>query len=161
MLGMLFILAANATPIPPDSTGDHHFQHTLSTTASPETIWSIWTNVERWHEWDTGLRQAELKGDFVVGAKGRLLPDKGPKARFKVVAVEAGQSYTFKTQLPFGGLYVKRYLEVREGQTFFTHEVWFGGFSSRFFAKRLGAGYRALLPGVLEKIREMAEGGAS
>ncbi len=110
-----------------------------------------------WHEWDTGLRQAELKGEFALNTKGKLLPDRGPKARFKITELEWGKRYTFKTNLPFGGLHVKRYLEVKQGKTHFTHEVWFDGFSGRFFAKRLGAGYRELLPGVLEKIRAIAE----
>ena len=80
-------------------------------------------------------KQVRSAGSFVLGAKGRLIPLKGPKARFKITQFDPGKSYTFKTKLPFGGLYVKRYWEQKEGKTFFTHEVWFDGWSARFFAK--------------------------
>jgi hypothetical protein len=133
------------------------FNHTVETTAPPETIWRIWTDVPTWKAWDDGLKTAELDGPFATGTKGTLIPDKGPKARFVLTEVVPGQSYTFRTKLPLGALYVKRVLSTQNGKTAFTHEVWFTGLTKGMFGRALGRNYRQILPGVMEKIRLLAE----
>ena len=152
---LLLVLALALPPDAPDT--DTHFHCTLATTAAPARIWAIWTDVAGWPRWDAGLRQAELRGLFVAGSTGQLVPDKGPKSSFRLTAVEPGQSYTFRTRLPLGALHVKRTLDQRNGQTVFTHEVWFTGLSKGLFGRVLGRKYRALLPQVLASIKAQAE----
>lgn len=137
---------------------DKHFWHQLETSASPEIIWSIWTNVENWHEWDKGLQKAVLESDqFSLNAKGVITSLENRKSKFKVVEFEEGRSYTFKTKLPLASLYVKRYLEQKNGKTYFTHEVWFKGLLAGVFAKNFGPEFRAMLPGVMENIKIIVE----
>jgi len=134
-----------------------HFWHTEITTASPEKVWAIWTNVPQWENWDTGFKNAEIQGDFKLNAKGFIYSLEGRKSKFKIVEFQEGQAYTFKTNLPLGGLYVKRYLAVKNGQTHFTHEVWFKGIIAGIFAKAFGKKFREMLPQVLANIKEIAE----
>ncbi len=134
-----------------------HFWYSLETTASPETIWSIWTDVPNWKEWDAGLKDANLEGEFALKAKGKITSLEGRKSKFKVIEYVEGQSYTYKTSLPLGGLYVKRYLNTQNGKTTFTHEVWFQGLTGGLFAKAFGENFRNMLPDVLGKIKEIAE----
>lgn len=133
------------------------FSHTVETSASPEVIWRVWTDVPNWKAWDDGLKTAQLNGPFVANTKGVLIPDKGPRSTFMLTEVIAGQSYTFKTKLPLGALYVKRFLTNQNGKTAFTHEVWFIGLTKGIFGRALGRKYREILPGVMEKIRWIAE----
>lgn len=133
-----------------------HFSHTVATTASPEAVWGVWTDVPNWKQWDDGLREASIEGAFRLGATGRLVPDKGPKAKFKVTAFEAGKSYTFQTRIPFGWLVITRRLEVEAGKTLFTHEVQFTGLFGKAFGNSMGKRYRSMLPGVMEKINTLA-----
>lgn len=155
MFALALALAASAPPNAPDS--NTHFSHTRLTAASPARIWAIWTDVGQWPTWDIALKQATLAGPFAVGTRGTVVPDKGLKATFELVAVEPGRSYTLRTKLPLGALYVKRTLGQAEGQTQFTHEVWFSGFSKGLFGWALGREYRMLLPKVLEAIKAQAE----
>lgn len=134
-----------------------HFSHTLTTEVSPEAIWRIWTDVPNWNTWDDGLKTAELNGPFTAGATGRLIPDKGPKAKFRVTEVVPGRSYTFRTALPLGALYVKRFLSNANGQTAFTHEVWFTGLTKGIFGRTLGRRYRQMLPEVMTTIKRIVE----
>ena len=136
---------------------NQHFWNTIETFATPETIWKIWTDVPNWKDWDKELKSAELDGLFAKGVKGKLIPQKGKKAKFKIVAFEKGKSYTFKTNLPLGSLFVKRTLEVKNGRTYFTHEVWFKGLTKGIFAKLLGNDFRKALPIVMENIKKIAE----
>ena len=36
------------------SQSNVHFSHTVETSASPEAIWAIWTDVPNWKQWDDG-----------------------------------------------------------------------------------------------------------
>ncbi len=136
---------------------DKHFWNTLQTTAAPQKIWAIWTDVPNWNTWDTGLKDASIQGDFKRNAKGIIISLENRTSRFKVVHFEKGKTYTFKTRLPFGALYVKRYLDVKEGVTHFTHEVRFTGLTAGIFAKQFGPEFRRLLPEVMENVRQLAE----
>ncbi len=136
---------------------DTRFNHTIETTAPPEMIWQIWTDVPNWKTWDDGLKDAELNGPFTATSQGVLIPDKGPRSKFVLTEVIPGQSYTFRTKLPLGALNVKRFLTTENSKTIFTHEVWFTGLTKNFFGRALGRNYRSLLPGVMEKIRLLAE----
>lgn len=136
---------------------NYRFSHTDSTIAASEKIWQIWTDVPNWKQWDNGLKEAVLEGDFVVGTKGKLIPDKGPKSTFIISDIEPNKSYTFKTKIPFGWLIIKRTLEIKEGYTFFTHDVEFTGILKKILGNKLGENYRELLPGVLAEIKQIAE----
>ncbi len=152
-----FVMTAQAQPKRPVTPTAKHFWHRVETTASPQTIWSIWTDVPNWHTWDTGLKKAELNESFTLNAKGKLISLEDRTSKFKIVNFQEGQTYTFKTQLPLGGLYVKRYLTIKNGKTYFTHEVWFKGFTAGIFSKMLGGDFKDMLPKVMENIKRIAE----
>ncbi|MEM9078499.1 MAG: SRPBCC family protein [Bacteroidota bacterium] len=134
-----------------------HFWNTAKTSATPEKIWAIWTDVPNWKMWDSGLKDATLDGTFELKTKGKIISLEGRTSRFKITAYIPGKSYTFRTRLPLGALNLKRYLKVKQGVTFFTHEVWFTGLAGGIFAKRFGPEFRSLLPEVMEKIKILAE----
>jgi len=131
--------------------------HTVETSAPPAEVWTIWTTVEDWKSWDTGLKDAQMEGAFQLKAKGVIISLEGRKSKFKVVDIEEGKSYTIKTNLPLGGLYVKRYLKQNGDKTIFTHEVWFKGLTKGLFAKAFGRKFREMLPEVLQNIKQIAE----
>lgn len=151
IISILFAMEANAQQT------NYHFSHTDSTTATSDKIWQVWTDVPNWKQWDKGLKEAVLEGPFIVGTKGKLIPDKGPKSKFIISELVPHKSYTFNTKIPFGWLIIKRRLEVKEGKTFFTHEVEFTGMLKRILGKKLGKNYRAMLPSVLNEIKLIAE----
>ncbi len=134
-----------------------HFSHTDSTLANSKKIWNVWTDVANWKQWDKGLKDAVLYGEFIKGAKGKLIPEKGLKSKFVISELIPNQSYTFKTKIPFGFLIIKRTLEVKEGRTYFTHDVQFTGLLKKTFGKKLGKNYKAMLPQVLTEIKQIAE----
>lgn len=134
-----------------------HFSYTLETKAEAANIWKIWINVNQWKKWDTGLKDAQMLEEFSLNAKGYIISLEGRKSKFKVVAFEPGKSYTFRTKLPFGSLYVKRYLSKQNTQVQFTHEVWFKGLTAGIFAKSFGKKFREMLPEVMQNIKNQAE----
>jgi hypothetical protein len=151
IISMLFAMTANAQQT------NYHFSHTDSTSATSDKIWQVWTDVPNWKQWDKGLKEAVLEGDFIVGTKGKLIPDKGPKSKFIISELEPNKSYTFKTKIPFGWLIIKRTLEVKDSKTFFTHDVEFTGLLKKILGNKLGKNYRAMLPSVMADIKQIAE----
>lgn len=138
-------------------TSNYKFSHMESTDAPKECIWHIWTDVSNWKNWDKGLKNAILPGDFVQGAKGILIPDRGPRTRFIVSEMVVGSSYTFKTKIPLGWLVVTRKLEVNKDKTLFTHEVEFTGILRKVWGNIMGKRYKAVLPEVMSEIKKIAE----
>ena len=133
------------------------FSHSLKTTASPDRIWSLWTDVEHWHYWDTELITATLNSDFALNAHGQLQPKNGPKSTFVISELNSNHSYTFTTQLPLCRLHVKRFLTLADHYTLFTHEVSFEGRLSFLFGRLLGQQFREVLPTVMANLRNLAE----
>ena len=50
-----------------------HFWYAMETTATPDAIWSVWMDVPKWKDWDTGLKDASAEEDLRLGAKGTIL----------------------------------------------------------------------------------------
>ncbi|MEO1624136.1 MAG: SRPBCC family protein [Bacteroidota bacterium] len=140
----------------PEEQSNRHFWHSLPTEASKESIWNIWTDVSRWHQWDSGLQKAEMTEPFALHAKGTITSLEGRTSKFQVVEFDPGNSYTIKTKLPLGALYVRRYFEQKDGKQHFKHEVWFKGLTAGLFAKSFGPKFRSLLPEVLQNIQQIA-----
>jgi hypothetical protein len=133
------------------------FSHTLKTSASAAKIWRIWTDVERWGEWDTELYAARLDTAFELGAIGKLTPKRGSVSTFKISQFSPGESYTFTIALPLCRLNVHRYLTERADGLYFTHEVAFRGILSFMFGLLLGRKFKAVLPSVMQNVRQIAE----
>ncbi len=134
-----------------------HFQHTLATNADPAQLWQLWTDVPNWPIWDTPLKSAQLHGPFVDGTRGTVTPHKGLSAKLTLHDVQPGKSYTLRTQLPLGALWVRRSLTHSPTGTSFTHEVWFSGLSKRLFGFLLGRNYQQVLPVVMQQLKSLAE----
>jgi hypothetical protein len=133
------------------------FSHTLKTTASPEKIWLVWTDVAHWAEWDTELQDARLDGRFGLGAIGQLTPKTGQISKFSISQFSPGQSYTFTVKLPLARLNVYRYLSIHPDGVYFTHEVSFRGFLGFLFGLLLGRQFRSVLPSVMANVKRIAE----
>jgi hypothetical protein len=133
------------------------FSHTVRTSASPEKVWAIWTDVEHWSKWDTELLDSWLESSFKLGAIGKLTPKKGRVSTFRISQLSPKTSYTFTVKLPLCRLNVYRYLQIQSGYTEFTHEVSFQGLLAFVFGLLLGRKFQSVLPRVMENIKKVAE----
>ena len=130
--------------------------HTLTTQAAPAAIWSAWTNVENWPQWDSELVSAQLSAPFALAAEGQLTPKKGPTSRFYISQLDWGNSYTFTTQLPLCRLHVHRFITYGPPLSF-THEVSFEGPLAFAFKLILGKRFQKVLPGVMQQLKTQLE----
>jgi hypothetical protein len=136
---------------------NHHFTFTVGVQNTPDKVWQTLIDVPSWHIWDTELIAASLDSSFEVGAKGILIPQKGPKLPFYISEIIPNQSYTFKTKMPIGSLDIKRTLSVENGITYFTDDIEFKGLFKHIFGLILGSGFRKVLPEVMDNFKKLAE----
>ncbi|MGD1947646.1 MAG: SRPBCC family protein [Croceivirga sp.] len=134
-----------------------NFQYSVLVNNSRQKVWNYLTNVSRWREWDTELVHSELSEDFALGAKGILMPKKGPQLKFYISELTQNKSYTFVTKMPLGTLEIKRTLEERDDQIQFTDDIRFTGFLKQLFGLMLGRGFKSVLPQVMRNFKELAE----
>ena len=135
---------------------NEHFWHT-ETTNSPSQVFRLWTDVSTWKDWDSGLKDASIEGPFELGAKGQIISLEGRKSKFEVVEFLQDTSYTIRTKLPLGSLYVKRFINTQNEEITLTHEVWFTGITGGLFVKVFGPKFREMLPEVVREVKRIAE----
>lgn len=134
-----------------------YITHTMLTTASPERIWKIWTDVKNWKQWDVMLRGALLKGSFQKNVQGVLIPEKGPKAGFTVTSCDPNFSYTVTTRLPLAKIHIHRFLGYHNMKTTFTHEIWVEGPLSWMWWKLIGNNAAGRLSQAMKNVKQLAE----
>ena len=64
------------------------------------TVWQVWTDVDRWTEWQEDLESARLDGEFRAGGTFTLRPKGGPNVKVELTEVVANSRYTDVTRFP-------------------------------------------------------------
>src|SRR5689334_19945428 len=79
-----------------------NFTTTVDIEASPDRVWGIMVDVERWSEWTrsiTSIKRLEA-GPFVVGSRARVLQPKLRPAVWIVTKLDTGRSFTWESRNP-------------------------------------------------------------
>lgn len=140
---------------------EYSLKYSATTTASKETLWGLWSDVENWKEFDERLAYSYLidGADFKTGATGYLKANLGMRTKFILTEVNEGLSFTENLNIPlYQTVELKRYfIENEDGTITFTHEVSFKGrLRSVAYALLCGA-FKKDLKLVVERLKEIAE----
>ncbi|TAF75018.1 MAG: polyketide cyclase [Bacteroidetes bacterium] len=136
---------------------NHHFSFTITVNTTKANVWQTLIDVQNWNQWDTELLEANLEGDFEVGAKGTMKPKTSPKLKFYISELITNQSYTINTIMPVGELVIKRSLIETNNEVHFTDDIAFTGFLKYIFGFMLGGQFRKVLPEVMNNFKRIAE----
>ena len=136
-------------------------KYSLATSAQKSTIWSLWSDVENWKDYDTIVEYSYLEddADFVKGATGFVKTEGAPRSRFKLIEVHPGESFIEKLYVPlYQSIELHRYFEKTDtGTTIFSHEVRFKG-RLRFITYAIAGGvFKKELPLVMGRLKALAE----
>lgn len=125
--------------------------------ASPERIFALYADVEKWREWDSSVAASSISGPFCAGTAGTLQPRKGVKAKILLTAVEDGRSFTVQSTLPLCTMTFEHELTPVQNATRVVHRVTFDGPLSFFFRWVIGNQLRKELPRMLLGLKHAAE----
>jgi uncharacterized protein YndB with AHSA1/START domain len=127
--------------------------------ASRESIWQLWTDVERWPRWDDDVEWAKLDGAFVAGTRGKLKPRGGPVTKFEVLSVDPYRSFCDRSYLPLTHLDFTHRLDPADGGVHVTHTITVSGPLGWLFSRIIGRAKLADgLPRAVDKLAALAEG---
>ena len=76
---------------------EHHV--TTAADASPEQVWALFVDVERWPEMTKSISAARRvdEGPLRVGSEAIIQQPRLPKASWRVTELESGRSFTWET----------------------------------------------------------------
>jgi uncharacterized protein YndB with AHSA1/START domain len=77
------------------------FSISVDVKASPERVWEVLSDAERWHEWTPSVTSVELLDKpIALGGRAIIRQPELPPAKFKITAFEPGRSFTWVTGMP-------------------------------------------------------------
>ncbi|MEV0408331.1 hypothetical protein [Actinoallomurus sp. NPDC050550] len=80
-------------------------------------VWAVWSEVERFPEWDPREMENRLHGPFAPGTSGYSKQRGNPGGPYTITAVEPGRMWTAESPLPGGKLTIDHGLEpIRDGK---------------------------------------------
>ncbi|EKN64815.1 hypothetical protein P9E76_00275 [Schinkia azotoformans] len=78
----------------------------LLVNTSPEKVWKLYADVNRWYQWDSKLKKITLEGNFSIGSTGTIEVESQPLVPYEIVNVQENKSFCTKTTIPsFGEIY--------------------------------------------------------
>jgi len=78
----------------------------LLANTSPERVWELYADIEKWYKWDSKIKNVTLKGNFSIGSIGTIEIENQPPISYKIVELQENESFCTKTTIPsFGEIY--------------------------------------------------------
>jgi Polyketide cyclase / dehydrase and lipid transport len=134
-------------------------QETVATSAAPDAVWRLWSDVSGWSDWDEDIEWSRLDGRFETGARGKMKPRGVPPSNFRLASVVQGRSYTVESRLPLGKLEFHHELGTgADGGTTFSHRATFSGPLSPFYGRVFGRKMQKNFRGIMQCLARKAEG---
>jgi Polyketide cyclase / dehydrase and lipid transport len=132
-------------------------ERTIETTAMPEAIWRVWSDVGRWPEWNAGLERAELAGPFAVGSTITMFQSGQDPIQLRIA--EAAEPDIFVDEADFGDVIVRTTHRVgREGdRSRVTYAMEITGPQADTLGPQIGPEASGDFPEVLSALVERAE----
>jgi uncharacterized protein YndB with AHSA1/START domain len=135
-------------------------EHSLETSADPETIFALYRDVAAWPRWDAGLERMQLDGPFAVDTTGTMVIAGQEPLRMRLTWVEDGRGFEDETPIPGADVVVRvrHSLEpLDRGGTRITHTLSIDGPNADSLGPNLGRAISADFPQTMAALARLAE----
>ena len=136
-------------------------EHSVETSASPEAVWRVWADVERWPEWNAGVERIELRGPFAVGTTILMTPPGDDPVELRIA--DAVEPDRFVDEADGGDFVVRtthRVDAAGHGLSRITYRMEITGPAADTVGPEIGPEISGDFPQVLEALAARAEGRA-
>jgi uncharacterized protein YndB with AHSA1/START domain len=69
-------------------------ERSRTTKASPDRVWTIWSDTSTWPHWNPDVEAVSLKGPFQTGSRGEMTTRSGGRHDILIDDVEPGRTFT-------------------------------------------------------------------
>jgi uncharacterized protein YndB with AHSA1/START domain len=97
--------------------GMYEFSFTTTIDASVERVWSVWSDMARYPEWDERELELRLDGPFAAGTTGYSKQRGNPGGPFRIVSVTPPTGWSNASALPNGELLISHALAAEGSGT--------------------------------------------
>jgi hypothetical protein len=133
-------------------------EHGIETTAAPEAIWRLWSDVPRWPEWNADLERSELSGPFAAGSVITMTPLGQEPIELRIAEAVAPERFVDEADL--GEAVVRtthRVDRVGEGESRVVYRMEITGPAADTLGPQIGPAISGDFPQVLAALVERAE----
>jgi uncharacterized protein YndB with AHSA1/START domain len=133
-------------------------EHSAETTAAAEAVWRVWSDVERWPEWNADLERAEVSGPFAVGSSITMYQQGGAAIELRIA--EAREPKAFVDEADLGDVVVRtahRLESAGDGRVRVVYRMEITGPEADTMGPQLGPQISADFPQVVAALVEQAE----
>lgn len=135
------------------------YEHSAETTAAPDDVWRLWSDVAAWPQWNDGIQKAELDGPFAAGTTFTMTPPGDEPIRMRLTEIVPGALFTDEMD---GGDFIVRTVHrlepAADGRTRIVYRTEISGPAAGQVGPQLGPAITADFPDVLAALVKLAEG---
>ena len=132
-------------------------EHSIETTASPESIWRLWADVATWPEWNADIQRIEIFGQFAIGSTIAMTPVDQDTVELRIA--EASEPTLFVDEADLGDVVVRtvhRADRHETGRTTVTYRMEISGPAADSVGPELGPKISGDFPETLAALIERA-----
>ena len=133
-------------------------EHNRETTASPASVWRLWSDAATWPEWNADIERIETSGPFAAGATISMTPIGQDTVELRIA--EASEPRLFVDEADLGDVLVKTFHRVDslgEGRSMVTYRMEISGPAADTVGPELGPRISEDFPETLAALTERAE----
>lgn len=71
----------------------------VETTASPDKVWKIWSDMSTWGDWNPNVSTMDWQGGFASGTTGVMNTRAGQHHKMTLLDVQPGRSFALETSV--------------------------------------------------------------
>jgi Polyketide cyclase / dehydrase and lipid transport len=133
-------------------------EQSIETTASPEAIWRLWSDVAGWPEWNADIDHIEISGPFAAGSTISMTPIGQDPVELRIA--EAVEPDLFVDEANLGDVVVRtihRIERIEGGRSRVTYRMEISGPAADSVGPELGPQISADFPQTLAALAQHAE----
>jgi uncharacterized protein YndB with AHSA1/START domain len=133
-------------------------EHSIETTAEPEAIWRVWSDVARWPQWNADIERIDLSGPFAAGSVITMTPRGQEPIELRIA--EAAPPERFVDEADLGEAVARTIHRVEclgDGGARVVYRMEITGPAADMLGPQIGRAITADFPEVLGGLVELAE----
>jgi hypothetical protein len=134
----------------------------LETTAAPERVWQVWSDVNNWPDWNPDMKASRLDGPLRLGSTGMIDTRSGGRHDVVVTHYEEGRSFELEsTALPATKMAIRASITPVDGGTRMTQGFEPRGLLAPVVGPMMSGTILKTFNGVLHGLKQKVESAAS